>query len=180
MVIQCLSFFKEAASNAYILRMCSKVCVLEIDLEYPKELCELHNDYPLAPDEIEIKREIPPSYQLRIANLYNIPIGTVKKLVPNFFEKEKHALHYENLQLNLRLGLKLKKIHQVLEFNHSHWVIPYVEFNTYKRVESEKHGDKDGKVLHKNNAACCKAIKNLRKRVDVKLVSNKQEYLIMI
>ena len=99
MVTKCLSFFKEVASNGYILRMCSKVYVLEIDLEYPKELCELHNDYPLAPDEIEIKREMLPSYQLSIANLYNIPIGTVKKLVPNFFEKEKHALHYENLQL---------------------------------------------------------------------------------
>ena len=80
----------------------------------------------------------------------------------------------------MRLGLKLKRIHQVLELSHSHWIIPYVEFNTYKRVEAEKHGDKGGKVLHKNNAACCKAIKNLRKRVDVKLVSNKQEYLIMI
>ena len=33
-------------------------CVLEVDLEYPKELCKLHNDYPLTPDKIEIKREV--------------------------------------------------------------------------------------------------------------------------
>ena len=35
-----------------------KGCVLEVDLEYPKALRELHNDYPLAPDKIEIKREM--------------------------------------------------------------------------------------------------------------------------
>ena len=47
--------------------------------------------------------------QLKIEDLYNISIGNVKKLVPNLFEKEKYVLHYENLQLYLRLGLKLKK-----------------------------------------------------------------------
>ena len=37
--------------------------------------------------------------------------------MPNFFDKEKYVLHYENLELYLRLALKLKKIHRVLEFN---------------------------------------------------------------
>ena len=40
-------------------------------------------------------------YQLNIADLYNIPIGNVKKLVLNFFDKIKYVLHYENLQLHL-------------------------------------------------------------------------------
>ena len=61
-------------------------------------------------------------YQLKIADLYNIPIGNVKKLMPNFFDKEKYVIHYENLQLYLSLGLKRKKkIHRVLEFNQSQW-----------------------------------------------------------
>ena len=50
-----------------------------------------------------------PDYQLKIADLYNIPIDNVKKLVPNLFDKEKYVIHYEKLQLYLRLGLKLKK-----------------------------------------------------------------------
>ena len=62
------------------------------------------NDYPLAPDRIETKKEILPSYQLNIADFYNIPIGNVKKWVSNFFEKENHVVHFENLQLYLRLG----------------------------------------------------------------------------
>ena len=63
----------------------TKVCVLKVDPEYPKKLPELHNNYPLAPHKIEIEKEILSSYQLKIAYFYYIPIGNVKKLVPNFF-----------------------------------------------------------------------------------------------
>ena len=87
----------------------SKRCILEADFNCPKELSELHNDYPLAPDKIEIKKEILFSYQLKISDFYKIPIGNVKKLMPNIFYKKKYVLHYENLQLYLRLGSKLKK-----------------------------------------------------------------------
>ena len=56
---------------------------------------ELHNDYPLAPDKIEIKKEMLSDYELKIANLYNIPIGNVKKIVvPNHLDKEKYVVHY--------------------------------------------------------------------------------------
>ena len=48
-------------------------------------------------------------YQLKIADIYNIPIGNVKEIVSNFFDKEKYVLLYENVQFYLRLGLKLKK-----------------------------------------------------------------------
>ena len=154
----------------------SKGCVLEVDLEYPKELRELRNNYPLAPDKIEIKREILSEYQLKIADLYNIPIGN---LVPNFFDKEKYVLHYENLQLYLRLGLKLKKIHWVLEFNQSQWLKPYIEFNTQKRIETEKNGNEDGKALYKliNNTIYGKTMENVRNRIDVRLENNKKDYL---
>ena len=64
-----------------------KGCFLELDFEYPKELYKLYNDYPLAPDKIEIKREM--LCHLKIADLYNIPIRNVKKLLPNYFDKGK-------------------------------------------------------------------------------------------
>ena len=78
---------KEFDLNRYTSNS-SKECVLEVELEYPKRLRELHNDYPLPLDKVEIKREMLPEYQLKIADLYNIPIGNVKKLVPNFFMKK--------------------------------------------------------------------------------------------
>ena len=86
-------------------------------------------------------------FQLKIADLYNIPVGNVKKLVPNFFDKEKYVIHYENFKLYLRLELKPKKIRRVLEFNQSQWLKQYVEFKTQNRVQAQKNGDKDGKAL---------------------------------
>ena len=59
------------------------------------------------------------NYQLKIFDFYDISIGYVKKLMPIFLDKEKYVLLYENLQLYLRLELKLKKIHRPLEFNQS-------------------------------------------------------------
>ena len=53
----------------------SKGCILEVHLEYPKKLCELHNDYLLAPDNIEIKREMLSEYQLKIADLHHISVA---------------------------------------------------------------------------------------------------------
>ena len=70
--------------------------VSEVHLAYPNELHKIHNDFPLAPDKIEVKVKMLPSYQLKIADLYNIPIDNVKL---TFFNKEKYVLHYENFQL---------------------------------------------------------------------------------
>ena len=84
----------------------SKRCILEVNLEHPKDSCELHNDYPLAPNKMEIKEKMLFKYQLLIADFHNIPIGNVKKLAPDFFDKENYVLHYEDLQLD---GIKSKK-----------------------------------------------------------------------
>ena len=105
-------------------------------------------------------------YQVEIANLYNIPISNVKKLVPNVFDKETYVLHYEKFQLYLRLGLKLKKIHRVLEFNQPLWLKPNIE-------------NKDGKALYKlvNNIIYGKTMESLRNRIDIKLANNEKVYL---
>ena len=68
-------------------------------------------------------------------------------------------------------------MHRILEFNQSQWLKPFVEFNTPKSIEAEKNGDKDGKVLYKliNNTVNGKITKNLRKRIDVKLVNNNKK-----
>ena len=84
------------------------VLKLILNIQLHQELHELHNNYPLAPDKIEIKREILSEYRFKIADLYNIPIGNVIKLVPNLLDKERYVIRYENLKFYLRLGFKLK------------------------------------------------------------------------
>ena len=103
---------KELDWNKYTSNS-SKGCVLEVDLEYP-----------LAPDTIEIKRETLSDYQLKIADLYSIPIVNVKKLVSNFFDKDS----LWKLKTLIEAWIKAKKIHRVLEFNQYQWLKLYIAF----------------------------------------------------
>ena len=90
-------------------------CILEVDLEYPNKLHDLHNDYPLAPEKITCRNE-------------------VKKLIPNLGNKEKYVLHYENLKQYLSLGLRLTRIHRGIKFVESEWLKPYIDMNTNLRA----------------------------------------------
>ena len=90
-----------------IKRNSSTGYVLEVDLEYPQELHDIHNGYPLALEKINITKEWLSDYCLKIASAHNITTGTVKKLVPNLMNKNGYVIHYRNLQRCLELGMKL-------------------------------------------------------------------------
>ena len=93
--------------------------ILEVDLEYSDELHELHNDYPLSPEKIEISHNMLSTYCSSISNKYDIKIGGVNKLVPNLGSKSKYCLHYRNVQLYFSLGMALIKIYRILNFKQS-------------------------------------------------------------
>ena len=92
---------------------------LDVDLKYPDELHELHNDYPIAPEKIAVSSDMLSNYCKKIADKYEIKVGDVKKLIPNLGNKTNYVVHYRNLQLYLSLGMKLTKIHKVLKFKQS-------------------------------------------------------------
>ena len=125
--------------------------ILEVDLEYPQELRDLHNDYPLAPEKMKVTKEMLSSYCKSIRENFNISIGQVHKLIPTLNKKEKYLLHYRNLQLYTDLGLKVKKGHRVLEFNQSLWLKQDTDFNTQKRTQAKNSFEKDFFKL-KNNS----------------------------
>ena len=150
-----------------------KRLILEVDLEYPHEL-HTHNDYPVAPEKVKVPNGMLSAYRKKIAERYNISIGLVRKLIPTLRDKEEYVLHYRNLQLYLDLGLKIKKVHRVLEFNQSPWLKQYIDFNTEKRKHAKNSFEKDFFKLM-NNSAFGKTIENLRKRVDVRLVTDEKK-----
>ena len=86
---------------------------LEVDLEYPDELHELHNYYPLPPEKLAVSSDMLSKYCKEVADNYKIKVGNVIKLIPNLSNKTKYVLHYRNLQLQLSLGMKLTKIQSV-------------------------------------------------------------------
>ena len=131
--------------------------ILEVDLEYPKELHKLHNDYPLAPEKLTVTNDILSNYCKGIADKYEIKVGNAKKLIPNLGNKIKYVSHYKNLQLYLSLGMKLTKIHKVLKFKQSDRMNKYIDFNTKKTVCTTNDFEKDffklmiSSVYGKNN-----------------------------
>ena len=144
--------------------------ILEVDLDYPQELHDIHNDYPLAPEKINIPKEWLSKYCLKIANAHNITTGTVKKLVPNLMNKNNYAIHYRNLQQCLELGMKLKKIHRILKFKQKDWMKPCIDFNTQKRKGTNEADQDHFKLL--NNDVCSKTMENIRKRIKIRVVKN--------
>ena len=153
-----------------------KGLILEVDLEYPKELHDLHNDYPLAAEKIKVTENMLSPYCQKIAEQFGVKIGLVEKLVPTLFNKERYVLHYRNLQLYMSLGLKLTKIHRALEFDQSPWLKSYIDFNTKKRAEAKNSFEKDFFKLM-NNSVFGKTMENLRKRQDIKLVTDEENLL---
>ena len=71
--------------------------ILEVDLEFCKKLHDIHSDYPLCPEKIEISSDMLSGYCKDIADQYGIKVGGVKKLVPNLDDKVKYVVHYKNL-----------------------------------------------------------------------------------
>ena len=96
--------------------------IVEVDLEHPSELHDLHNDYPLAPEKLEITQNMLSKYCLNIANKYGIKISGVNRLVPNLGNKSKYAVHYKNIQLYSSLGMKLTKFHRMSKFKQADWL----------------------------------------------------------
>ena len=153
-----------------------KGIILEVDLKYPKELHDLHNDYPLAAEKIKVTNDMLSEYCKNISDKYNISIGLVHKLIPTLSNKKNYVLHYRNLQLYLSLGLKVDKIHRVLEFKQSPWLKQYIDFNTEKRKSAKNDFEKDFFKLM-NNSVFGKTMENIRKRVDVRLVTDENKLL---
>ena len=130
-------------------------CILEVDLEYPENLHDLHNDYPLCPEKVKCK-------------------NGVEKLIPNLRDKKKYVLHYKNLIQCLDMGLKIKHIHRGIKFVESEWMKPYIEKNTNIRAKAKNNFEKDFYKLM-NNSVFGKTMENIRNRVDVKLVNTKNK-----
>ena len=82
-------------------------------------------------------------YCRKIADKYEIKVRDVKKFIPNLGNKTKYVVHYRNLLLYLSLGMKLTKIHKMLEFEHSDWMKKYIDFNTEKRIKAANDFEKD-------------------------------------
>ena len=115
-------------------------------------------------------------YCKEIADKFDIKVGDVKKLIPNLGNKTKYVLHYRNLQLYLSLRIKQTKIHRALQFKQSDCMKKYIDFNTEKIKTATNDFEKDFFKLT-INSDYSKTMENLRKRINVRFVNNKKDFL---
>ena len=111
---------------------------LEVDVQYPGKLQELHNYLPFLLERMKLEK--------------------VKKLVTNLHDKTRHVIHVKNLKQALNQRLVLKKAHTVIKFNQDAWLKPYIDLNTKLRQKA-----KDFFKLM-NNEVFGKTMKNVRKQ----------------
>lgn len=138
-----------------------KGAILEVDLEYPNELHDLHNDFPFCPQNSKINNQ------------------TTSKLMNMLFDKEKYVIHYKNLLQVLDHGLKLKKVHRILTFKEKNWMQKYIMLNTDLRKDAKNDFEKDFFKLM-NNSVFGKTMENIRNRVDIRLTCDEKKALKLI
>ena len=130
--------------------------LLEVDVSYPKQLHNQHNDLPFMCERMEI--------------------NGVEKLVPNLWDKKNCVIHIRALNQALQHGLKLDRIHRAIEFDQSPWLKTYIDFNTQLRTEATNDFETDFFKLM-NNSVFEKTMENIRKHRNIKLVTTEEKYL---
>ena len=104
---------------------------VEVDLIYPKELHHSHNDLPLAAEKLAIQ----PEWLSPYSKSFNIRPSAVEKLVETLFDKRRYVCPFRNLQFYHQQGLKVYKLHRVLQFKQSNWLERYLNRNTLMRKQ---------------------------------------------
>ena len=127
---------------------------LEVDIDYLKELFNLHEDLPFPPERKKIEN--------------------VEKLICSIEDKKKYVIHVRALKQALNHGLKLKKVHRLIQFKQKAWLKVYIDMNTELRKNAKNEFEKNFFKLM-NNSAFGKTMENVRNHRDIKLVtSNKR------
>ena len=125
--------------------------LLEVDVHYPTELHDYHNDLPFMCE--------------------CMIINGVEKLIPNLYYKKRYVIHIRVLEQALKHGLVLECIHRAIEFKQSAWMKEYIDFNTKLRTAATNGFEKDFYKLM-NNAVFRKTMENIRKHRNIKLITN--------
>jgi hypothetical protein len=126
--------------------------ILEVDLEYPEYLHNLHNDIPFCPQKF-----VPPG-------------SKNSKLIPNLYDKYEYVIHYVHLKTCVKHGLKLKKIHRVIQFKQSRFIQQYIDLNTELRKNAKSEFQMNFYKLL-NNSLFGKTLESTENRTNVMLAN---------
>ena len=133
--------------------------ILEVEVQYPEKLHELHNDMLFLPERMKIKK--------------------VEKHFTNLYDKTEHVIHIRNLKQALNHGLILKKVHRVIKFDEKTWLKPYIDMTTKLRQKAKNNFEKDF-FKFMNNVLFGKIMENVKNHGNIKFVTTewRRNYLV--
>ena len=120
------------------------------DVEYPKNLHKQHSHLPFLPERMEIDKRT--------------------KLVSNLNDKENYAVHILALKQALNHGLKLSKVHDVIEFRQNAWLKSYIDMNTELRKKAKNEFEKELFKLM-SNSVFGKTMEDVRNHRDIRVIT---------
>ena len=126
---------------------------LEVDIDYPKDLFDLHKDLPFLPE--------------------NKKINKVEKLICDIEDNKEYVIHIRASKQILNNGLRLKKVHRIIQFKQKAWLKIYIDMNTELRKNAKNKSEKNLFKLM-NNSVFGKTMKNVRNHRDIKLVTSEK------
>ena len=132
--------------------------ILEVDVEYPENLHKLHSDLPFLPERMKINK--------------------CSKLCSTVQNKEKYVEHIRALKQAPNHGLKLTKVHRIIQFDQEAWLKPYIDMNTNLRKDAKNDFEKDFFKLM-NNSVFRKTMENVRNHRDIKIVTTDKRRSIL-
>ena len=150
--------------------------IFEVDLEYPANIHDRDDDYPLAPELLEIKTEMLSEKQLRLRRLYygdSEPFS--RKLVCSLLPKKNYVVYSETLKFYLERGMKVTKLHRGMRFETRACLANYIKFNTDKRAAARLDECLRNLFKMMNNAPYGKTIENVAKRTAIKVLTDMEK-----
>ena len=147
--------------------------ILEVDLEYPPELHERDDDYPLAPETMTIEQHITGQKQHELrAKYFGAACPHSRKLICSFLPKKHYVVLGHLLRFYLDRGLKLVKVHRGIKFTATPYFAPYIAHNSQRRKENKDDPTKKDFYKLINNAPYGKTIENVARRSDIRLCND--------
>ena len=136
--------------------------LFQVDLLYPDYLHDAHRDFPLAPHQLEISRDMLSAEMQQFLHTQGINFSKQKRLTQTLLPKEGYVTHIKNLKFYLNEGTVLTRIRRGIKFYQSPWMRDYIQINTLRRIDSRSKFEKDFyKLLVSNHFSVSTAIETV-------------------
>ena len=104
---------------------------LNIKAHFPIKLHDYLNDLPPAVENIAVKKnQLSPYNNKLVEDLDEGRFSEIKKLVPHLGPRDNYVIHYQELQYYVKLGMVVDEVIEILSFDQTNWLAPYIKFNT--------------------------------------------------